>query len=127
MRFQRGDQVAMVMGDPGEARRAIAEVAPQGSQQHPVAIDDRQRVDLIGDALDGLVRDKDFLKPNGPKVFHARMVRTGAKDVTNTEIIVGVAQGEVVATKESKLLANEDTGRAMSVPGYTGISRKTTQ
>ncbi|MBC7818788.1 MAG: efflux RND transporter periplasmic adaptor subunit [Planctomycetaceae bacterium] len=53
------------------------------------------------------VRDKDFLKPNGPKVFHARMVRTGAKDATNTEIIVGVAVGEVVITKGSTLLADE--------------------
>ena len=52
------------------------------------------------------VRDKDFLKPGGPKVFHARLVRTGAKDTTNTEIIVGVAQGEVVATKGSQLLAS---------------------
>ncbi len=53
------------------------------------------------------VRDKDFLKPNGPKVFHARMVRAGAKDATNCEIIVGVAIGEVVISKGSTLLADE--------------------
>jgi len=53
------------------------------------------------------VRDKDFLKPDGPKVFHARTVRVGARDGSNTEIIVGVLPGEVVATKGSALLLNE--------------------
>jgi cobalt-zinc-cadmium efflux system membrane fusion protein len=53
------------------------------------------------------VRDKDFLKPDGPKVFHARTVRVGAHDGSNTEIIVGVLPGEVVATKGSALLLNE--------------------
>jgi len=53
------------------------------------------------------VRDKDFLKPGGPTVFHARTVRVGAQDGSNTEIIVGVLPGEVVATKGSALLLNE--------------------
>jgi cobalt-zinc-cadmium efflux system membrane fusion protein len=64
-------------------------------------------VQTVGDCEVVFVRDKDFLKPNGPKVFHARMVRTGAKDVANTELLVGVANGEVVATKGSQLLAGE--------------------
>ena len=66
-----------------------------------------EAVQTVGGCQVVFVRDKDFLKPNGPKVFHARMVRTGAIDATNTEIIVGVAQGEVVATKGSPLLAGE--------------------
>jgi cobalt-zinc-cadmium efflux system membrane fusion protein len=53
------------------------------------------------------VRDKDFLKPDGPKVFHARAVRVGTQDGPNTEIIVGVLPGEVVAVKGSSLLLNE--------------------
>lgn len=66
-----------------------------------------EAVQAVGGCQVVFVRDKDFLTPNGPKVFHARMVRTGAKDTTNTEIIVGVVQGEVVATKGSPLLAGE--------------------
>jgi cobalt-zinc-cadmium efflux system membrane fusion protein len=53
------------------------------------------------------VRDKDFLKPDGPKVFHTRTVRVGAREGSNTEIIVGVLPGEIVATKGSALLLNE--------------------
>ena len=53
------------------------------------------------------VRDKDFLKPNGRKIFHVRTVRTGGRDERNTEIIVGVLAGEVVAAKGSNFLLNE--------------------
>jgi cobalt-zinc-cadmium efflux system membrane fusion protein len=35
------------------------------------------------------------------------MVRVGARDRSNTEIIVGVLPGEIVATKGSALLLNE--------------------
>ncbi len=66
-----------------------------------------EAVQTVGRCQVVFVRDKDFLKPDGTKAFHARMVRTGAKDGTNTEVIVGVAQGEVVATKGSPLLAGE--------------------
>lgn len=72
------------------------------------------------------VRDKDFLEPNGPKVFHARMVRTGAKDATNTEIIVGVASGEVVITKGSALLADElKRNQSVSVASHRQSERRT--
>jgi cobalt-zinc-cadmium efflux system membrane fusion protein len=53
------------------------------------------------------VRDRDYLKPDAPKVFHARTVRTGARDDQNTEIIVGVLPGEVVVTRGSGLLLKE--------------------
>jgi cobalt-zinc-cadmium efflux system membrane fusion protein len=47
------------------------------------------------------VRDPDFLKPDGPKAFHVRVVTTGGKDARNTEILTGLSPGEVVATKGS--------------------------
>lgn len=53
------------------------------------------------------VRDRDYLKPDAAKTFHARMVRIGAKDGANTEIIAGVLPGEIVATKGSALLLRE--------------------
>ncbi len=66
-----------------------------------------EAVQAVGGCQLVFVRDKDFLKPNGPKVYYARMVRTGAKNALNTELIVGVALGEVVVTKGSVLLAEE--------------------
>jgi cobalt-zinc-cadmium efflux system membrane fusion protein len=55
------------------------------------------------------VRHPDYLKPNGPKAFHARPVRVGAKDAENTEILAGLKADEVVATKGSGLLLTELT------------------
>jgi len=52
------------------------------------------------------VRDKDYLKADAPKVFHVRKVRVAAKDDKNTEV-VGLLQGELVATKGSGLLLTE--------------------
>jgi cobalt-zinc-cadmium efflux system membrane fusion protein len=52
-------------------------------------------------------RDKSFLQPSAPKVFHTRKVRIGAKDDRYTEIIAGVLPGEVVATKGSGVLRAE--------------------
>lgn len=53
------------------------------------------------------VRDREFLKPGGPKVFHVRPVRTGSRDGENTEVVSGLEPGEVVATKGSGLLLDE--------------------
>ncbi len=50
------------------------------------------------------VRDKDYLKPDAPKFFHVRKVRTGVKEGGNTEIIVGLLPGEVIAAKNSVVL-----------------------
>ena len=55
------------------------------------------------------VRDPDFLKPTGPKAFHARGVKTGGKDERNVEILAGLSPGEIVATKGSGLLLGELT------------------
>jgi hypothetical protein len=53
------------------------------------------------------VRDANYLKPGGPKAFHARPVQTGAKAGRYTEIRSGLAKGEVVATRGSNLLLGE--------------------
>lgn len=58
------------------------------------------------------VRDPDFLKPGGPKAFHARVVRAGGRDDRNTEILAGLSAGEIVATKGSGLLLGEVTRAA---------------
>ena len=50
------------------------------------------------------VRDKDFFKPDAPKIFHVRSVRPGVKDGATTEIIAGLLPGEVVASKNSVIL-----------------------
>lgn len=55
------------------------------------------------------VRDPDFLKPDGPKAFHARPVTPGGRDDKNTEILAGVAPGEVVVTRGSDRLLVELT------------------
>jgi cobalt-zinc-cadmium efflux system membrane fusion protein len=53
------------------------------------------------------VRDPDFLKPDGPKAFDVRAVKTGGRDERNTEILAGVSSGEIVATKNSGVLLTE--------------------
>lgn len=58
------------------------------------------------------VRDPDFLKPGGPKAFHARVVRAGGRDDRNTEVLAGLSAGEIVATKGGGLLLGELTRAA---------------
>jgi cobalt-zinc-cadmium efflux system membrane fusion protein len=53
------------------------------------------------------VRDRNYLKPDAPKVFHTRTVRIGAVDTKQTEIIAGVLPGELVAVKNSGVLRAE--------------------
>jgi cobalt-zinc-cadmium efflux system membrane fusion protein len=51
------------------------------------------------------VRDKNYFEPNAPKFFHVRPVRPGVKDGDTTEIIAGLLPGEVIASKNSTVLA----------------------
>lgn len=53
------------------------------------------------------VRDANFLKAGGPKAFQIRVVRTGARDDQNTEIIEGLRPNEIVASKGALVLLNE--------------------
>ncbi len=50
------------------------------------------------------VRDKNFMQPNSPKIFHVRSVRPGVKEGETTEIIAGLLPGEVIASKNSVVL-----------------------
>jgi cobalt-zinc-cadmium efflux system membrane fusion protein len=60
-----------------------------------------------GDCSVVFVRDKNYLAPGTPKVFHTRTVRLGVKEGNQTEIIAGVLPGETVATAGSALLRAE--------------------
>lgn len=64
-----------------------------------------------GDCNVVFVRDKNFDKPDGLKVFHVRTVRPGAQDVAAsgpvTEIAAGLLPGEYVATTNSGILRTE--------------------
>ncbi|MCI0684905.1 MAG: efflux RND transporter periplasmic adaptor subunit [Gemmataceae bacterium] len=60
-----------------------------------------------GDCHIVFVRDKNFLEPGAPKVFHVRTVRPGVKQGDSIEIIAGLLPGEVVATKNSGNLRAE--------------------
>lgn len=53
------------------------------------------------------VRDPGFLRPDGPKFLHLRVVQTGAMDAQNTEILSGLEPGEVIAMKGNRLLLDE--------------------
>jgi cobalt-zinc-cadmium efflux system membrane fusion protein len=50
------------------------------------------------------VRDKNYRKPDAPKVIYARKVRPGASDAKFVELIAGVLPGEVVVSKGSDVL-----------------------
>jgi cobalt-zinc-cadmium efflux system membrane fusion protein len=50
------------------------------------------------------IRDKNYFKPDAPKIFHVRQVRLGAKNGRNIEILAGALPGEVVVTRGSNIL-----------------------
>jgi len=60
-----------------------------------------------GDCTIVFVRDKNFMTPGAPKVFHVRTVRPGVKNGGNTEIIAGLLPGEIIATRNSASLRAE--------------------
>jgi membrane fusion protein, heavy metal efflux system len=53
------------------------------------------------------VRDKNFFAEDSFKFFHVRKVRLGVKDEGGTEIIAGLLPGEVIASKNSMILASQ--------------------
>ncbi|TWT89795.1 Cobalt-zinc-cadmium resistance protein CzcB [Pseudobythopirellula maris] len=53
------------------------------------------------------VRDRDYFKPDGPKVFHTRPIRRGVSQGGFTEAIAGVWPGEVVVTEGSGVLRSQ--------------------
>lgn len=50
------------------------------------------------------VRDRNYLKPDAPKVYHVRQVRTGGRDDQFVELLAGALPGEVVAVQGSSVL-----------------------
>jgi cobalt-zinc-cadmium efflux system membrane fusion protein len=66
-----------------------------------------EAVQWVVDSHIVFVRDKYFDEKDAPKVFHARTVRPGTKDGSNTEIIAGILPGEIVVTEGSALLRSE--------------------
>lgn len=60
-----------------------------------------------GDCDVVFVRDKDFFQEGAPKFFHIRKVRVGVKEGGQTEIIVGLLPGEVIASKNSVVLQSQ--------------------
>jgi cobalt-zinc-cadmium efflux system membrane fusion protein len=61
-------------------------------------------VQSTNDAQFVFIRDKNYMKPDAPKVFHVRQVRTGARNHDFVELLAGALPGEVVATKGSAVL-----------------------
>jgi cobalt-zinc-cadmium efflux system membrane fusion protein len=71
----------------------------------------RDAIHWEGDCFIVFVKDRNFDRPGGLKVFHTRTVRPGAQDMTAagpvTEIIAGVLPGEQVAVENSGFLRSE--------------------
>lgn len=53
------------------------------------------------------VRDRNYLKQDCYKVFHTRVIRTGVRTATHTEIIAGVLPWEVIVTRGGDALRAE--------------------
>jgi cobalt-zinc-cadmium efflux system membrane fusion protein len=64
----------------------------------------QEAVQSTTDAQYIFIRDKNYFKPDAPKIFHVRQVRLGAKKGKNVEILAGALRGEVVVTKGSNVL-----------------------
>jgi membrane fusion protein, heavy metal efflux system len=73
------------------------------TEPHAIAVP-RTALQSVADAQFVFVRDRNYLTPGAPKVFHTRQVRTGARDDEYVELLAGVLPGEVVATVGSPAL-----------------------
>ncbi|MEX2112811.1 MAG: efflux RND transporter periplasmic adaptor subunit [Pirellulales bacterium] len=67
----------------------------------------RVAVQATPDAKFVFVRDRNYLQPDAPKVFHPRQVRLGAHDDQFVELLAGVLPGEVVVTEGSNVLLSQ--------------------
>lgn len=99
---------AEVANKDGEVRAGTFGIARVVLREEPDAITvPNEAVQFDGKCHLVFVRDRDFLKKDSPKVFHPRVVRVGAKDGANTEIIIGLLPNEIVAARGSGLLLKE--------------------
>jgi cobalt-zinc-cadmium efflux system membrane fusion protein len=67
----------------------------------------RAAVQTTPDAAFVFVRDRNYLKPGSPSVFHVRQVRTGAHDDQYVELLAGALPGEVIATQGSSVILSQ--------------------
>jgi cobalt-zinc-cadmium efflux system membrane fusion protein len=67
----------------------------------------REAVQTLPDASFVFVRDRNYLKPGAPSVFHVRQVRTGARDDGYVELLAGALPGEVIAAKGSPVILSQ--------------------
>ncbi|MCA8934979.1 MAG: efflux RND transporter periplasmic adaptor subunit [Planctomycetes bacterium] len=67
----------------------------------------RSAVQWEGDCNVVFVRDKNFRKPDYPKVIHVRKVRPGASDGEFVELLAGVLPGEVVVSAGAGILRGQ--------------------
>lgn len=77
------------------------------TREEKVVVVPNEAIHSDGECSIVFVRDKNYLTPGAPKVFHARSVRLGARTDEATEIIAGVLPGEVVATEGSAVLRGQ--------------------
>lgn len=87
--------------------RAEARTPPDDPAEKDAIVVSTEAIHWEGDCHIVFVRDKNFLAPNGLKVFHVRTVRPGVINGPYTEILAGVLPGEVVATRNSASLRAE--------------------
>lgn len=67
----------------------------------------REAVQVFHGTTIVFVRHPRFLNADGPKEFEVRVIRVGASDTINSEIISGLQPNEIVASKGASLLTTE--------------------
>ncbi len=102
-----GSLLANTFGTGQIVVRAEAQTGPKDTAEKDAIVVPTEAVHWEGDCHIVFVRDKNFLDPNGLKVFHVRTIRPGVINGPHTEILAGVLPGEVVATRNSGSLRAE--------------------
>jgi len=104
---QDGSLLANTFGKGQIVVRAEAKTRPEDPAEKDAIVVPTEAIHWEGDCHIVFVRDKNFLNPNGLKVFQVRTVRPGVINGPYTEILAGVLPGEVVATRNSASLRAE--------------------
>ena len=102
-----GSLLANMFGTGQIVIRAEARQGPADAAENDAIVIPTEAIHWEGDCHIVFVRDKNFLEPNGLKVFQVRTVRPGVINGPYTEILAGVLPGEIIATKNSACLRAE--------------------
>ena len=102
-----GSLLANTFGTGQIVIRAEARKGPDDAEEKDAIVVPTEAIHWEGDCHIVFVRDKNFLEPNGLKVFQVRTVRPGVINGPYTEILAGVLPGEIIATKNSASLRAE--------------------